>query len=44
MWVPLGSSILNVSKAAWDQKKKEIAKNHRVKKKTTKKTVKVQRG
>ena len=32
MRVPLGSSILNVSKAAWDQKKKEIAKKQRVKK------------
>ena len=32
MRVPFCSSGLNVSKAAGDQKEKEIAKNHRVKK------------
>jgi hypothetical protein len=32
MRVPWASSLLNVSKAAGDQKKKEIAKNQRVKK------------
>jgi hypothetical protein len=33
---PWGSSILNYSKAAGDQKKKEIAENQRVKNKSNK--------
>jgi hypothetical protein len=32
MWDPLGSSILNVSKAAGDRNKKKIAKNQSVEK------------
>ena len=44
MWDPRASSVLNVSKAAGDQKKKEIAKNQRVKKNPRIETFIVHRG
>ena len=44
MWVPISSSGVNVSKAARDQKKKEVARNQGVKKNPRIERILVHRG